>query len=145
MAQVMLGEEQPLLPFDIGGQRLQLLVQEPLLEQLLAQPERQRHAEGGVALGREGEIGLEQPLEFQEGLVVEGDVIDLLRLQPALFQAVAKRVHREALIMLLAGEALLLCGGDDASVLDQCCRTVMVEGRDADDAHATCLLSQNKV
>ncbi len=72
-------------------------------------------------------------------------MVDLLRLQPALLQAVAKRVRREALIVLLAGEALLLRGGDDASVLDQRGRAVVVEGRNADDAHAACLPSQNKV
>src|SRR5690348_2879501 len=85
MAQVMLREEEALLPVHIRGEGLQLLVQKPLLEQLLSQPERQRHAEGGIAPGREGEIGLQQPLELEEGLVVEGDVVDLLRLQPVFF------------------------------------------------------------
>ena len=32
-----------------------------------------------VTAGREGEIGLEETLEFQERLVVEDDVIDLVQ------------------------------------------------------------------
>ena len=53
-------------------------------EQLLPQPHRDRHAEGLEALGREREVGLEQPLELQERLVVEGDVVDLVERASAL-------------------------------------------------------------
>ena len=59
---------------------VQLLAQQRLLEQLLLQPQRHRHAEGAEAARREGEIGFEQPLELQERLVVEDDVVDVAEL-----------------------------------------------------------------
>ena len=67
-------------------------------------------------------------------------MVDLLRLQPALLQAVAQGIRGKALVMLLAREALLLGGCDDASVLYQRRSAVVVVGRDADDAHG-CLPS----
>ena len=39
-------------------------------------------AKRGEAPGREGEIGLEEALELEEGLVVEDDVIDVGERQP---------------------------------------------------------------
>jgi hypothetical protein len=51
---------------------------------------------------RESQVGFQQPLEFQERLVVEDDVIDILQGNPRFGQAVLDRVAREARIMLLA-------------------------------------------
>ena len=65
------------------------------------------------AAGREREIGLEQPLELEERLVVERDMVDLAERDAALRQAIGERVMRETRIVLLAREALLLGGGDD--------------------------------
>jgi hypothetical protein len=73
---MMLGEQQP-VGRNILVELLQILAQQALLEQLFLEPERDRHLERAEAPRRERNIGLEQPLEFQERLVVEGDVVDL--------------------------------------------------------------------
>src|SRR5207247_6653212 len=43
-------------------------------EELFLQPHGPRHAEGGEAFGGDPEIGLEDPLELEERLVVKADV-----------------------------------------------------------------------
>ena len=43
----------------------------------------------------------------------------------------------KARIVLLAGEALLLSRRNDAAILDEGSRTVMVEGGDAEQSHGT--------
>ena len=50
-------------------------------------------------------------------------------------QAIVDRMPRKSGVVLLAGEALLLRGRDDASVLDQRRRAVVVERRNSEDAH----------
>ncbi len=132
MALVMLGEQQAALDLfgveAVGlGQLLELLAQQALLEQLLLEPHRHRHAERGEALGRERQIGLEQALELEERLVVERDVIDFVEADAGLAQAVRDRAAGKAGIMLLAAEALLLRRGDDLAVLDQRRCAVVIE------------------
>src|SRR6478672_8765742 len=115
---MMLGEQE-LLERYLLVELLELFPQQALLEQLLLEPERDRHLEGREAARRERDIGLQQPLEFQERLVVEGDVINPGEFCADRIQAIADRVMRERRIVLLAGKALLLRSRDDAAVLDQ--------------------------
>jgi hypothetical protein len=138
MALVMLAEQQPLVPVEVGLPVLHLIAQQRLLEQLLLQPQRHGHAEGLEAARRVGEVGLEQALELQERLVVEGDVVDVGQLDAGLVEAVLHGVLREARIVLLAREALLLRGADEMAVLDQRGGAVMIESRDAEHAHEGC-------
>ena len=79
MALMMLGEEEPMAPVDAPGQLAQFLDEQALLEELLAAPKRHGHAERAEAGGGEGHVRLEQPLELEEGLVVEGHMIDGIR------------------------------------------------------------------
>src|SRR5690606_1024805 len=67
------------------------------------------------------------------GVAVDGDVLDVLRLEPALAQAIADRLRREAGPVLDAPEALLLGGGDEAAVHHQAGRGVAVVGVDDED------------
>ncbi len=78
------------------------------------------------AARREGEIGFNQPLELQEGLFIESHEID--RRAGGLGQAIFDGVGRKARIVLLAGEAFFLSGGDNLAVADQRRGAVMVEG-----------------
>ncbi len=135
MALVVLGEEEALLPVDAGGVAGELVAQQLLLEQLLLQPERNRHPERAEAARREREVRFEEPLELEEGLVVEGDVIDRLDVGPAFGEAIVDRVARKARVVLAPAEALLLRGGDDAPVLDQRRGAVVVEGGNSEDSH----------
>ena len=130
MAQVVLGEEQPLLPGVARRPALELAAQQVLQEQLLAQPDRDRHAERGETPRREREVGLEQALELQERLVVEHDMVERFRGDAGFFQAPGDGVVRKGRVVLPAGEARLLRRGHDAAVLDQRGRAVVVEGRD---------------
>ncbi len=136
MRQVVLGEEHLLRDLLARAKRLQLFREEVLEEKLLAQPQGHGHPEALEPPGGEGDIGLEQALELQERLVVEGDEIDVLEGAAGLPQAVAHRLGGEARVVLLAREALLLRGRHDATVLDECCGAVVIERRDAQDPHA---------
>jgi hypothetical protein len=96
--------------------------------ELLFEPQRHRLEKRRQAGGGERQVGLEQALELEPGLVVEGDVIDLGRRGGAFVQAVVDRVAGEAKVVLLAAEALFLGGGDDLAVADEAGRGVVVEG-----------------
>ncbi len=101
--------------------------------ELFPDPERHRLEERGEAARRIVEIGLEQAVELEERLVVEADVIELRRPNTGLGETVPGGSEREAVVVLLAGEALLLRGGDDLSVHHQAGRRVVVEGGDPQD------------
>src|SRR5438067_6909317 len=135
MAQMMFGEKQS-CTIELLIDFLQLLSQQALLEQLFLQPQRNRHLEGAEAERRQRDIGLEQPLEFQERLVIEHDMVDVGKLCARGFQAIADRMHRKRWIVLLAREAFFLRGSDNATVLDQRGGAVVVEGGNAENAHA---------
>jgi hypothetical protein len=78
-------------------------------------------------LRAEGEIGFEQALELQKGLVIEGDVVDFRERGAAGLEAILDGEARIIGIELLACETFFLCGGHDAAIDDQCGRTVVIE------------------
>ena len=134
VAQMMFGEQQS-GPIELFVEFVQLLSQQALLEQLFLQPQRNRHLEGAETCRRQRDIGLEQPLEFQERLVVENDMVDVGKPCARGFQTVADRMHRKRRIVLLAREAFFLRGRFDAAVLDQRGCAVVIEGGDAENTH----------
>jgi hypothetical protein len=137
MAEVVLGEQQLAVPA-IGRVMLaELLEQEVLQEQLLAQPQRDRHAKRLEATWRECQVGLQQALELQEGLVVEDHAVDVAQADARLLEAVLHGVDREARVVLLAREALFLRRRDDDAILDQRRGAVVVVGRYAEHSHAS--------
>ena len=118
-----------------GREAFHLLLQQALLKQLLLEPERHRHLERAEATGRIGEVGLDQPLELQEGFVIEHDVIDFVQAAPRLGQAIVDGPAGKAGIVLLTGEALFLRRRDDAAVIEQRGRAVVIERRNAENPH----------
>jgi hypothetical protein len=88
-------------------------------------------------------IGFQQSLELEEGLVVERDLIHLGKRNAGLGQAIVQRVERKSGVVLLAREALFLCGSDDVAVLEQGGRAVVVIGGKAQGVHGVPL--QNRV
>ena len=136
VAHVMLGEQEPVRAVEIRIDVLEPAQQHVLLEQLFPDPDRDRHRERSEAARREAEIGFEQPLEFQERLLVEHDIIDVLERDTGLFEAIANRVDRKARVVLLAREALFLRRRDDLAVDQQRRGAVVIEGGNAEDAHA---------
>ena len=85
---VVLGEEDP-------AREAQLLADALGHPEPVRHPERHRLQERGEAARRVLEIRLEEPLELQERLVVEGDVVERSAVEPARREAVARRVVRE--------------------------------------------------
>jgi hypothetical protein len=137
VAQMMLGEQQPRGPVDVVAERVgERPGNHGLLEQLVLQPDGQRGRERPEAARRERKIGLEQPLELQERLVVERDVVDVCRAQTAFLQAVGDRLRGKARIVPDAGETFLLRRRDQLAVDREACGRVVVVRRQPEDAHA---------
>src|SRR5687768_4203015 len=109
--------------------------QEILLKQLLLDPERQCHREAAVAPWCEGKIRLQQPLEFDERLVVEDNKIDVAEPDLRVVEAIAHGVGRKTRVVLAAAESLLLRRRDDLSVDDQHGSAVVIERGQTEDAH----------
>ena len=102
MAQMMLAEQQP-LRVEILGEFLKLVAQQVLLKQLLPQPERDRHLEGAESARRKRDVGFQQPLEFEERLVVEHDVIELAGRNAGFCKAIGNGVVRKRGVVLSCG------------------------------------------
>ena len=75
----MIGEQQLLSPIDAVVDLQQMVAQHGLLEQFLLQPDRDSLSERLKAARRKGEIGFEQPLEFEKRLFVEHHMIEFSR------------------------------------------------------------------
>ena len=112
---------------------LQLFADQLRDPELLLQPDRHRFGEGTEASRERGKIRGEEPLEFQERLVVESDVVQIFRCDLPRLEAVLDGLMGEPLIVLLASEALLGGGSDQAPMLNETGGGVMIEGRDPQD------------
>ncbi len=84
---------------------------------------------------RKGEVGLDEPLEFQKRLFVKDDAIDRRGVDLRLFQAIGDRVRRKVGIVLLAREALFLRRRDDLAIADQGGGAIVVEGGNPQNQH----------
>src|SRR5690349_16141141 len=108
-------------------------IHRPRQKQLLFYPHRHRLAKRTIACRRKREISLQQPLKFRQRLVVKRDVIELIRSQPRLAQAILDRNLRKLLVVLLPREPLLLSRRHNLAVYDQRRRRIVVESRDAEN------------
>src|SRR6185295_9641503 len=106
MTLMMLAKQQAALDIATEPARLQLVTEQNFLKELFLQPQRHRLAERLEPARRKSKIGGEQPLEFQERLVVKGNVVDALIPDAAGFQAIAHGIGRKSGVMLLAAETL---------------------------------------
>ena len=91
VALVVVGEDQPR-----PGRPAEALPQGPPHVQLLLEPERHGQPEAAEPARGVGQVGLEQPLELGQRLVVEGDVVEVGRRQARLAQAIGDGLAREA-------------------------------------------------
>ena len=101
--------------------------------QLLVDPQRHRLAERAEGAREGRDVGREHALELQQRLVVEADRVEVLGPDARLLQHVLDGAGGEAGVVLLAGEPLLLAGGDDHAVLQEGGRGVVVEAGEAED------------
>ena len=79
-----------------------------------------------------GQIGLYETFKFDKWLFEKYDVIDAVEVDFGCVQTVADSVRWKARIVLLTGKSFLLSCSDNATVIDERGRTVMVEGGDAE-------------
>lgn len=138
VGEMVLGEQEPSPPrlaFHVCRHRLELLLQEPLQEELFLEPDRHGCHERPPALRGEGEIGLQQALELEQRLVVEDHVIQVAQPELSFLQTVGHGMGRESGVVLFAGEAFFLRRRHDRPVDDERGRRVVVEGGNAQNLH----------
>ena len=100
-------------------------------------PATDRHRAGKrlKAVRRVRDVGFDQAAEGEDRLVVERDRVEPIEAQLAGVEAIPDRVGGESRLVLIARKPLFLRRRDDASVLDQRRRAVVIERRDAEHAH----------
>ena len=103
--------------------------------EFLIQPQRERLHERKKPSGCMGEIGLENPIEFQKWLVIEGDVVEILRFDAGLSQAVGHGIARKTGIVLDPGKPLFLSCSHDFTVAHEGRGGVVIESADSQDMH----------
>src|SRR5262249_20392755 len=73
------------------------------------------------------------PIKLCQRFFVKGHIIQFIRLQTCLGQAISDRLAWKARIMLHAAKSLFLSRRNDFAVNYQRRRTVVIEGRDAEN------------
>ena len=116
-----------------SGQRQQVLLQQALLHQLLFQPHRHGRHKGAEPARRKRQIGLQQPLKFDQRLLIKHDCAEVRQSDAPLAQTVANRLGGKPRIVLLARKPLFLGRRQDLPVSDQAGRAIVIESRDAQD------------
>jgi hypothetical protein len=99
----------------------------------LVEPQGRRFEEGAEATRREGEVALEQSVQLQQWLLVEGHRAERLGPDPRSAQAEANGMGRKASVPLEAGEPLLLGCRHDLAVGQQAGGAIVIEGRDPEN------------
>ena len=100
-------------------------------EQLVLDPEWPRLQKGSQPSRCDPQVRLQDPLEFEQRLVVEANEGEVLGRDASLTEAVVHRARGERRIALFAREPLLLRRGDDLAVTQQASGAVVVECRNA--------------
>ena len=77
---------------------------------------------------RESNVGFQEALELDQRLVIEHEILEVPKRNPAFLQAVADRVGWEPGIELFPREALLLSGRHDLTIANQACSAVVIVG-----------------
>src|SRR6266699_3927228 len=131
VAEMMLRKQQALVPVDqrCGSDSSKLSDEHGLLKQLLGQPQRKGRRKAREPARRERHVGLEQPIEFEERLLIEDDVIKSGGSNVTLLEAIAQRIPGKTGIVFDAAESLFLCGGHDLAVAHESRGAVVIVGR----------------
>ena len=97
--------------------------------QLLLQPDGHGFAKRPISCRSIRQIRLQQPFKLSQRLVVKSDVVNLLRRDTCLRQAIVDSLLRETLIMLFASKPFLLRSGDQLPINNQSGGRIMVKSR----------------
>ncbi len=66
-------------------------------------------------------------MQLATGVLVIAERSEFVQADTRRFEAVSNRVDRDGAVVPLAAEALLLCGGDDTTLGNQCGRAVVIK------------------
>ena len=80
-----------------------------------------------------GEIGFNQALKFDQGLVIKHHIINLAHVDASFLQAIGNGSSRKSSIMFFACETLFLGSGNNAAIDDKRCCAVMIISRNPED------------
>ena len=133
MALVVVRKDKPRL-----ARQGKALAQRPAHVELILEPKRHRQPKAAKARWRVSQVGLQQPVELRQRLVIKGNTIQVLRLESCLAQTICDGVCRKAGVMFPAGEPLLLSRGDDIAIHYQRRGAVMIESRYAENCGHVC-------
>ena len=110
-------------------------VELPRQVELLTQPQGHALTERSESHRRVRQIRLKEPVEFEERLVVERDVIEFGRVNPRFPKTVLDRKFGESVVVLLARKPLFLGRGNDLTISNQTCGAVVIKGGNSQDVH----------
>jgi len=106
----------------------------PVQPELVFDPRGPGERELGESPRRDRQEGLQNPVEFEDRLLVEPHGREVGGADAALAQAVLHGAGRKPGVALLASEPLLGCGGDDFPIHEQRRGAVVIVRRDTEDA-----------
>ena len=106
---------------------LQLSPDDARHPELLMEPQRDSLGEGQEGARECGHVGVENPLELNEGLVVEPDIGEVLRGYAPLSQTVSYGVNGEIEVVFLSGEPLLRSSSQNFSIFQKTRSRIVVE------------------
>src|SRR5690348_15110771 len=87
---------------------VQFLADQRLHPDALANPQRNRHQKRAQPARSISQIAVQDAVEFQEGLLVKRDEIEIFGLDATGVEAVSDRIFRKSGVVLLASEPFLL-------------------------------------
>ena len=105
-------------------------------------PKRYRHQKTSQTGWRIREIGMQNPIEFQERLFVERHVIELIDVEAAFTKAISHRVLRKTRVVLFACESFFLGRCNDFSFAHQACRAVVIKSGQTEDIRERILFTR---
>ena len=112
-----------------------LLFNQVRYPQLLFDPDRDGLPKGLYSHRGISKVCFQKPLKFYKGLIIEGDIIQILAFDVSIHKAVLNSIGGKIEIMLLASEALLLTSCYDLSISDKTSSAVVIKSRDSEDIH----------
>jgi hypothetical protein len=139
VAQVVFGEEQASFGPETAIDLRECIGQELSLEELLTHPKGDGHGERTDTARSECDVGLDQSLEFQEGLIVEYDKVEIFELHALFREAIPDCFEGKARVVFLSCKSFFLRRGDDLAVTQQCGGTIVVERGNPQNTHGQTL------
>jgi hypothetical protein len=103
--------------------------------EFLLHPQRHRFSEGKERFGECGEVRVENPFKFYNGLIIETDEVNLINRDAGIIETKIDSMAGEAVIVFDPRETFFLsCRQENAISNNAGCR-IMIETRDTKNVH----------